>query len=107
MVREPSNPTANHALARKARFGAVVKTYRLRLGLSQEELAWRADMHQTYLSEVECGLRNISFTRLVELVEALRVPLSDFFQMFEKNGSSSNAPSRKKKKPASTLCPPL
>ena len=61
------------------RFGAVVRIYRKRLGLSQEELAWRADMHRTYLADVERGGRNISLSSIVRLVKALGISLAEFF----------------------------
>jgi transcriptional regulator with XRE-family HTH domain len=65
------------------RLGAVVRFFRRQLDISQEELAWRANMHQTYLSDIERGIRNISVARLVELVSALNVSLKEFFASFE------------------------
>ncbi len=87
MTRKPSCLSSGDDPAYKARFGAVVRSYRRSLSLSQEELAWRAAMHQTYLSGVECGLRNISFSRLVQLVNALGVPLAEFFRTFDQYDS--------------------
>ena len=41
------------------------------LGLSQEELADRADLHRTYISSLEQGRRNVAVRNLVRLAEAL------------------------------------
>lgn len=51
--------------------------------MSQEELAWRADIHRTYLADIERGQRNISLSRIVKLVRALGVSLAEFFHAFE------------------------
>lgn len=70
-------------MALKRRFGATVRRYRQRLGLSQEELAWRADMHRTYLADVERGVRNLSLSSITRLVDAINIPLSSFFATME------------------------
>ena len=82
MVKKTRRPLPDDAIL-KIRLGAVVRVFRRQLDISQEELAWRANMHQTYLSDVERGNRNISFTRLVELVNALNLSLTAFFEAFE------------------------
>ena len=45
--------------------------------VSQEELALRADLSRTYVSEVERGTRNISIDNMDLLAQALDVPLRD------------------------------
>jgi two-component system response regulator len=95
-----SKPPCSSDFDCQAKFGAVVKGLRVGLGLSQEELAWQADMHQTYLSDVERGRRNISFLRLIRLVRALHVSLPDFFGAFEGPGSSEVAGPRLTRVPA-------
>ncbi|MEI7843698.1 MAG: helix-turn-helix transcriptional regulator [Gallionellaceae bacterium] len=45
--------------------------------ISQEELAFRADLSRTYVSEVESGSRNISIDNMGLLAQALDVPLRD------------------------------
>jgi len=44
----------------KLLFGLSVKSRRTRLGISQEGLAERAGLHPTYVSDIECGKRNLS-----------------------------------------------
>ncbi|MBN9039383.1 MAG: helix-turn-helix transcriptional regulator [Rhizobiales bacterium] len=46
-------------------------------GLSQEALADRAQMHQTYLSGLESGKRNPSLAVLSRLADALEIDLSE------------------------------
>jgi DNA-binding XRE family transcriptional regulator len=75
---------SHHDTALPARFGVVVRGYRRRLGLSQEELAWRADMHRTYLADIERGRRNISLLRIARLIAALEVSLGRFFATLER-----------------------
>jgi len=48
--------------------------------MSQEELAFRADISRTYLSEVERGERNISVDNMEALAEALEMELPDLLR---------------------------
>jgi transcriptional regulator with XRE-family HTH domain len=42
--------------------------------MSQEQLAGRAELHRTYISDVERGTRNLSMQSLAQLAEALDLP---------------------------------
>ncbi len=55
---------------------------RIRRGkdLSQEEVAHRADIHQTYLSGVETGKRNPSILVVERIAKALGVDVSEIFK---------------------------
>ena len=59
--------------------GKRIKELRHKLGISQEELAARADIHRTYIASLEVGKRNISIIALEKIVNALEVSLSEFF----------------------------
>lgn len=61
----------------RVRVGLNVQALRRERGLSQEELAHRAAMHQTYLSGIERGRRNPSILVLARLAEALGADLED------------------------------
>ena len=61
----------------RIRVGLNLQALRRMRGLSQEELADRAGVHQTYLSGVERGRRNPSLVVLARLAGALDVPLGD------------------------------
>ena len=57
----------------KAVVGKNVRQYRELKGLSQEELAFDADMHRTYVSGVERGIRNPTVLIVAKLAQALGV----------------------------------
>jgi CheY-like chemotaxis protein/DNA-binding XRE family transcriptional regulator len=65
---------------RKA-FGAAIREQRLRLGLSQELLGERAELHRTYITDVERGARNLSLESITKLAQALQVPLGSLFSL--------------------------
>ena len=62
------------------RVGVNVQRLRREKDLSQEELAHRADIHQTYLSGVERGRRNPSVSVLERIAKALNVDIALFFR---------------------------
>lgn len=59
--------------------GAVIRRLRNQLGLTQEELAWRADSHRTYIADVERGARNLTLRVIANLAQALQIPLDRLF----------------------------
>ena len=67
----------------RERFGAAVKARREQAGMTQEELAERAGIHRTYLSDVERGGRNLSLVNIERLAKALSVRLSALFAEVE------------------------
>jgi transcriptional regulator with XRE-family HTH domain len=54
-----------------------MRDLRGRLGLSQEELAHRAELNRTYLGDVERGTRNLSFNALRRIADALEIRASE------------------------------
>jgi two-component system response regulator len=63
----------------KRLFGESVKGRRNQLGISQEKLAERANLHRTYISDVERGSRNVSLENIERLAHALDVSVSVLF----------------------------
>ena len=61
----------------RGRVGLNVQELRRARGLSQEELAHRSQVHQTYLSGVERGKRNPSVLVLARIAGGLDVDLED------------------------------
>jgi transcriptional regulator with XRE-family HTH domain len=61
------------------RFGERVRKLRQSQGLSQEELAFKAGVHRTYLGGIERGERNLALKNIVSIARALDVPLSELF----------------------------
>jgi len=57
----------------RSMFGRAVRRHRLRLKISQEELAARADLDRSYIGQVERGETNISLMNMVRIAGALRV----------------------------------
>jgi CheY-like chemotaxis protein len=64
----------------KTLLGATIKSERSALGISQEELAYRAGLHRTYVSDVERGARNPSLHSVEKLAHALELSVSTLFQ---------------------------
>jgi transcriptional regulator with XRE-family HTH domain len=56
--------------------GANVRSFRKRAGLSQKELAEKADLHPGFISQVECGTKAVSLEALWKLSRALRVRMA-------------------------------
>jgi transcriptional regulator with XRE-family HTH domain len=63
----------------RARFGRRLRELRRERGLSQEELAFRAGLHRTYVSSAERGERNVSLINIERLARALEIDMSDLF----------------------------
>jgi transcriptional regulator with XRE-family HTH domain len=63
----------------KIQVGRAIKTERSLLSISQEELAYRAGLHRTYVSDVERGTRNPSIETIAKLARALNVPMGKLF----------------------------
>ncbi len=72
----------------RGQFAKSLRQWRTRRGLSQEELAERADLHRTYISDVERGARNLSLESINKLAAALEVSLPTLFSTVESPGAS-------------------
>lgn len=62
------------------RFGANVRALRLKLSMSQEVLADRAELDRTYIGGVERGERNLSLINIVKLATALETSVSELMR---------------------------
>ena len=69
-------------------FGQAVRLRRHVLSLSQEELAGRAGLNRTYVTDVERGSRNLSLSTLEKLATALETPLFVMLRDMDKGGDS-------------------
>jgi len=54
-------------------FGVLLREARDRVGISQEELAFRADLHRTYVSMVERGIHCPTLKALFGLCRAIDI----------------------------------
>jgi len=68
----------------RERFGDAVRVRREELGLTQEDLAEKAGIHRTYLSDVERGTRNLSLVNIERLAAALAVSMAELFAAVER-----------------------
>ncbi len=75
-------------------FGAKVRTLRTALGLTQEQLAERAELHWTYVSGVERGVRNPGLNIIGKLAKALGVEPMELLALPEK----SVAPAKRRRR---------
>ena len=64
----------------RKRFGERVRELRHEKGLSQEELAFRAKIHRTYLGGIERGERNPALKNIASIAGALGVSLCKLFE---------------------------
>lgn len=70
----------------RAKVGCRIRELRKELDLTQEKLAFKADVDKTYLNEVENGKRNVSMINLEKIITALEVSIKEFFdnELFDK-----------------------
>ena len=57
--------------------GDKIREFRKKAGLSQEELAEKADLHPVYISQVERAERAITIDALLRIAKSLRIRLRD------------------------------
>lgn len=64
----------------KKKFGEKLRSIRKKKALSQEELAFRANLHRTYISDIERGSRNVSLENIEKIAKALRISTKDLLE---------------------------
>ena len=72
----------------RKRVGLRIRELRKSLNLTQEALAFKAEIDKTYINEIENGKRNVAIINLERIIAALESPLSEFFnhEFFTKKG---------------------
>ncbi|RRS10003.1 XRE family transcriptional regulator [Pseudoalteromonas sp. J010] len=68
-------------------FGLHIKSLRLKLGLSQEELASLCELDRTYISGIERGKRNISLLNILKLADSLQSSASELMNFKSKDNN--------------------
>lgn len=58
-------------------FGEKVREIRKEKGLSQEELAYKADLHRTYIGMIERAEKNITLLNIEKIAIALEVNIKE------------------------------
>ena len=60
-------------------FGQNVQEARKRMGLSQEQLAERAQVHRTYIGMIERAEKNITLCNIEKIAHALNLSIRELF----------------------------
>ncbi len=60
--------------------GDRIRKYRIKKGLSQEQLAHEADLHRAYIGQIERGEKNIGVQNLEIIAEALNIKLTKLLE---------------------------
>jgi CheY-like chemotaxis protein/DNA-binding XRE family transcriptional regulator len=76
----------------KQGFGLTLKQWRGKTGISQEELAWRAGLHRSYVADIERGARNASLQSIEKLASALKISLSTLFEPLDEAPQPAQRP---------------
>lgn len=58
-------------------FGNNVRDARKKLGISQEELSYRAELHRTYIGMIERAEKNITLINIEKIAKALDLDISE------------------------------
>lgn len=61
-------------------FGKNVKIERIKLDLTQEELAEKMNVSQNYIAGIECGRANMSLGKVLELSQYLEISINDLLK---------------------------
>lgn len=59
------------------KFGERVRDLRKERGLSQEQLAFKADLHRTYIGMIERAEKNITLINIEKIAIALETTIND------------------------------
>lgn len=59
------------------KFGDKVRELRNERELSQEQLAFKADLHRTYIGMIERAEKNITLVNIEKIAAALKVSVND------------------------------
>ncbi len=66
-----------------AALGTAIREKRHALGISQEQLAARSNLHRTYVADVERGNRNPSLESIHAIANGLGIQISELFRHME------------------------
>lgn len=61
----------------RVQLGKKIRELRKKIGISQEELGFRANLHRTYIGSIERGEQNISIDNIHKVAKALKVSPKD------------------------------
>ena len=70
----------------KAKIGLRIKEIRTEKNLTQEAVAWKAEVDRTFMNHVENGRRNVSIESLEKIASGLDTNIKEFFNSDLFNG---------------------
>jgi transcriptional regulator with XRE-family HTH domain len=70
----------NESIIILRRFGDTVRHHRLRLGISQEEMGWRGDLHRNDAGHFERAERMPKAEALLKVAAALGIPMRELLK---------------------------
>ena len=74
--------------------GDRIRAYRNQKGWSQEYLAEKADVHHTYIGQLERGEKNATIESISKIAGTLGVSLSSFFENISVEQQEDNLPAQ-------------
>ena len=90
---DPSRSVADNAL--ELAIGRQVRAFRIKQGVTVADLARQSELSPGMLSKVENGLTSPSLATLHSLANALNVPVTALFRMYEETTEASYVPAGK------------
>lgn len=74
--------------------GARIRYFRTAKHYTQEKLAELADIHNTYIGQVERGEKCVSIKLLNQILSALDVSYTEFFEEIDIHSSTADSPAK-------------
>jgi len=69
-------------------FATVLRQLRKQKGFSQESFSFEVELHRTYISQLERGMKSPSLRTIYKISQVLNVKLSDMMSMIQKEMSN-------------------
>lgn len=63
------------------KLGKKISELRLELGITQEELAFRANISPSYMSAIERGITDSTVSTVKRLAKALQIEMNEIFKL--------------------------
>jgi len=76
--REPDQSKSIEQRPEVVAFGVVLRRYRKRQGLTQEQVSWNSGVDRKFISRIEGGQREPALGTIIKLTTALGVDLGEF-----------------------------
>jgi len=67
------------------KFGNRIRDIRMQRGLSQEQLAFKANLHRTYIGMIERAEKNITLENICKIAKALDIKIADLLRTVDSN----------------------